>query len=264
MAILRESVDLVIDGSDFYRSIQKAPRTKLKNGWCDFRLLVEQQAREIASRFVLGSILYFDPRANSRTEDSYGSAQRRELWLGRLKNLNVSELLVSTRLDYQNRKGDPDYFPNATHQLMAALAHREYSANVLVLSTQESPLFSCLEHLQDSRGFSKGLLLPPGESEFHWRACPLGHACDNDQLLVWKMKALRWPQITRPQRAVTHDYAFDDHPRIDCPDLQRVISRLRNRQRNRDAAHSIAHRLLPVLLSVVLELVNDGTRSIVH
>jgi len=165
MAILRESVDLVIDGSDFYRSIQKAPRTKLKNGWCDFRLLVEQQAREIASRFVLGSILYFDPRANSRTEDSYGSAQRRELWLGRLKNLNVSELLVSTRLDYQNRKGDPDYFPNATHQLMAALAHREYSANVLVLSTQESPLFSCLEHLQDSRGFSKGLLLPPGESE---------------------------------------------------------------------------------------------------
>ena len=44
MAILRESFDLVIDGSDFYRSIEYAPITKLRNGWCDFRALASQQS----------------------------------------------------------------------------------------------------------------------------------------------------------------------------------------------------------------------------
>jgi len=138
----RESVDLVIEGSDFYRSIQRAPRTKLKNGWCDFRLLADQQARQIANRFVLGSILYFDPRANNRAEESYGSVQRRQLWFGRLKNLAVSELLVSQRLDYQD-------------QVVAALAHREFSANVLVLSSEGRPCFPALSVSGIARGSPK-------------------------------------------------------------------------------------------------------------
>lgn len=165
MAILRESVDLVIDGADFYRSIEYAPITKLRNGWCDFALLASQQAREITSHFAVGTILYFDPRANGPIEESYGSNRRRALWSGRLKHLNVSELLVSKRLDYQNRKGDPDSFRKATQEVMATLARREFSENVLVLSSKKSPLLPYLEHLQDSQGFSKGMILPPGESE---------------------------------------------------------------------------------------------------
>jgi hypothetical protein len=38
--ILCESIDLVIDGADFYRSIEKASMAKLRNGWCDFTRLV--------------------------------------------------------------------------------------------------------------------------------------------------------------------------------------------------------------------------------
>jgi len=48
---------------------------------------------------------------------------------------------------------------------MATLARREFSENVLVLSSMGSPLLPCLEHLQESQGFSKGILLPPGGSE---------------------------------------------------------------------------------------------------
>jgi hypothetical protein len=165
MAILRESVDLVIDGADFYRSIERAPLNKIRNGWCDFTLLASQQAKVITDNSAVGSISYFDPRANGPKEESYGSDRRRKLWFGRLKHLNVSEFLVSTRLDYQKHKGDLDRVRKATQEVTATLARRKFSANVLVLSTKESPLLPYLDDLQESRRFSKGLLLPPGESE---------------------------------------------------------------------------------------------------
>ncbi|MGA7235704.1 MAG: type II toxin-antitoxin system RelE/ParE family toxin [Bryobacteraceae bacterium] len=165
MAILRESVDLVIDGADFYRSIERAPLNKIRNGWCNFRLLASKQAKVITDNSTVSSISYFDPRANGPKEESYGSDRRRKLWFGRLKHLNVSEFLVSTRLDYQKHKGDPERARKATQEAMATLARRKFSANVLVLSTKKSPLLPYLDDLQESRRFSKGLILPPGESE---------------------------------------------------------------------------------------------------
>ena len=47
----------------------------------------------------------------------------------------------------------------------------------------------------------------------------LWRTCDDDNLLIGKMKALRRSKITRPQRAVTHNYAFENQARIDRPNL---------------------------------------------
>lgn len=164
MAIRTESVDLVIDGADFYGSIQKAIRLKLKNGWCDFRRLADQQARRtVGKTSVVGSIWYFDPRVGSLREDSYGALQRRRLWFGRLKYLNVSEFLVSPRLTQRSPECDPGDFRKATDEVLTALARQNLSPYVLVLaSSKESPLIS---HLKQRRDTLTELILTPDEAE---------------------------------------------------------------------------------------------------
>ena len=166
MAVLKESVDLVIDGADFYRSIQEAPRPELKNGWSDFTQLAIQQARSrVGGKSVVGNVLYFDPRPESHAEDFYGSLKRRELWFGRLKDLKVSDFLISTRSGGRRNADDPDHSRKATRECLTALADREYSPYVLFLCNEKSPLVSHMRYLQDSKDILTELILPPDENE---------------------------------------------------------------------------------------------------
>lgn len=163
--ILREPVDLVIDGADFYRSIESASIDKLRNGWCDFARLALQQAKESIGNPELGKVLYFDPRSKGRIEKSYGSKRRRSLWSDALKRSNVFHFLVSEGRDCQDSKADPDWLRKATQGDFAYLLRQEFSPNVLVLSSKASPLVSYMQFLQDRIGFAKGMLLPPGGSD---------------------------------------------------------------------------------------------------
>lgn len=163
--IFRESVDLVIDGADFYRSIENASPAKLKNGWCDFARLAFQQAKESVENPTIGKIWYFDPRSKGRMEESYGSIRRRKLWSGRLERANVTQFPVRALRDSRYPQGSPDCFGKITQDDPLSLFRQELSPNVLVLSSPTSPLASYMQLLKDEIGFAKGTLLPPDESE---------------------------------------------------------------------------------------------------
>src|SRR5262249_19672644 len=60
----------------------------------------------------------------------------------------------------------------------------------------------------------------------------------------------RRSEITRPQAAGVDDDFLEHNGRIDHPDLERVISRLRNRVNRSDLSYSVFHGFLPIPIAI--------------
>jgi hypothetical protein len=81
----RKTVNLYIDGYNFYYSINK-PET-LRLGWCNFWKLAERlAARAFEGRYVVGAVKYYTARVDGDTEMNPGEIERRDLWLAALEH----------------------------------------------------------------------------------------------------------------------------------------------------------------------------------
>jgi len=89
----RKTVNVYIDGYNFYYSINK-PAT-LRLGWCDFwKLAGCLAAHAFEDRYVVGAVKYYTSSVNDDTEMNPGEIQRRNLWLAALKHGSTGKVLV--------------------------------------------------------------------------------------------------------------------------------------------------------------------------
>ena len=156
--------DLFVDGADFYRgSALKAGR--LKDGWCRFRVLAENQGEGYFGHPLnLSAIWYLATQVSPRALRSFEEHKRQSMWLG-TQDADVTRIIVNdagkkpTQLCAQLSGGE--FRCRTVHEAISMLRKTPCAPNAMVISAdheQPSPLLSFLD---ERYGSNLIVLVPP-------------------------------------------------------------------------------------------------------
>jgi hypothetical protein len=152
-------VDLFVVGADFYAGSIKTGR--LEDGWCNFRELVQEKAKEYFER-ELGAIWYLAKQVPPSAHKSFEERARQRMWLDR-QGESVARIIIDC--DARGPSGvlvpGGEFRCNTEEDAVPALKQTPLPREAMVISAdrkEASPLRSFLDEKYDD---SKLVVLVP-------------------------------------------------------------------------------------------------------
>ena len=170
-----DRVDLFVVGTDFYFGSTRA-EGRLRDGWCSFRALGQQQAKKHLDRSSeLGRIWYLTEQVSRLELRSFEEHERQRMWLSVLGS-DVTRLIIDDKCQKPNSGNE---FRFRTEKAAISFLRGTFGApHAMVISGEHEQQTALLSFLEEE--YRQPLILVPPDFEMQDSGCsdvqPLSHA----------------------------------------------------------------------------------------
>jgi len=160
---MTSTVDLFVVGADFYAGSTRE-QGRLKDGWCDFRVLGARQVSEFfGSSYRLGRIWYLASRVEPCTLRAFEESRRQELWLN-AQPAAVTRILVDSAAA---KKSPGELLPGVEYRFQTeeravrAIQAASHSKLTIVVAADHERQTQLVNGLSERNREEPLLLVPP-------------------------------------------------------------------------------------------------------